>query len=174
MPTGKRSQSETPSGLKPSYLGWIATVSDRELERLEAVRRERIFKAVFQVERLRFDQWISEGEGFLSKMGRWLTARQTVMSELQSGKHVDAVLENLGYSLVENCWAIEGRRTYVNHEDADRDLLADLGRTLSAYGWKRHKTKLRSFSNDPSGELIEIEPVGAQTSGHFVHYLKSE
>jgi hypothetical protein len=118
---------------------------DRELGRLEAVRRERIFKAIFAAERPRFDQWISEGEGFLSRMGRWSSARRTVMSELQSGKHVDAVLENLGYRLVEDCWSAERRRTYFNHEDADRELLADLGRTLSAYGWKRHKTKLRSF-----------------------------
>ena len=147
---------------------------DRELERLEAVRRERIFKAVFQVERLRFDQWISEGEGFLSKMGRWSSARQTVMSELQTGKHVEAVLASLGCSLVEDCWSTERRRTYFNNEDADRELLADLGRTLSAYGWKRHKTKLRSFSNDHTGDLIEIELRCAQTSGHFVHYLKSE
>jgi hypothetical protein len=58
---------------------------DRELEKLGVVRRARMFEAIFQLERTRFDQWISEGEGFLSKMGRWSTARQIVMSELQTG-----------------------------------------------------------------------------------------
>jgi hypothetical protein len=57
----------------------------RELEKLRAAKRARAFEAVFQRERPRFDRWISDGEGFLSKMGRWSTARQIVMSELQTG-----------------------------------------------------------------------------------------
>jgi hypothetical protein len=58
---------------------------DRELAKLEAAKRARVFEAVFQLERPRFDRWISEGEGFLSKMGRWSAARQIVKSELQTG-----------------------------------------------------------------------------------------
>jgi hypothetical protein len=146
---------------------------DRELEKLEAARRARIFEAVFQAERVRFDRWISEGEGFLSKLG-WSTARQTVMSELQTGKHPGAVLERLGYKLVEDCWNTEGRKTYVNDENADQEFLADLKRTLGQYGWRKHKTILRCFLNDSTAEILEVEPGGADTSGHFINYLKSE
>jgi hypothetical protein len=58
---------------------------DRELAKLEAAKRARVFEAVFQLERSRFDQWISEGQGFFAKMGRWSAARQLVKSELQAG-----------------------------------------------------------------------------------------
>jgi hypothetical protein len=58
---------------------------DRELAKLRAAREQKTFEAVFQVERIRFDRWISEGEGFLSKMGRWSKARQQVLNELRMG-----------------------------------------------------------------------------------------
>jgi hypothetical protein len=152
----------------------LPLLGDREYERLLKARAQRVFEAVFQVERTRFDRWISEGEGFLSKLGRWSNARQTVMSELQTGKHPEAVLESLGYKLVEDCWSTEGRKTYVHDENADREFLADLKRTLGQYGWKKHKTILRCFLNDSTAEMLEVEPGGADTSGHFIHYLKSE
>jgi hypothetical protein len=76
----------------------------------------------------------------------------------------------LGYRLIDDKWDSEGRRTFVHSEDADRPFLIDLEINLLDYSWKkRDPDRLRSFVNDESGKLIEIEPVGAAPSVHFLH-----
>ena len=57
---------------------------------------------------------------------------------------------------------------------ATKTLIENLERTLAEYGWDKHEARLRCFSNPHTGELIEIEPGGADTSGHFLHRIKSE
>ena len=146
---------------------------DRELEKLRGARLKRLFEAVFTSERARFSHnWISKKSWF-SGLSEYSRARHEVRLELRTGQHIGAVLRHLGYRLVEDSWAVEGRKTYASDEDADREFLTDLERTLAEYGWDKHETRLRSFSNPHTGELIEMEPGGPDTSGHFLHHLKS-
>jgi len=77
-----------------------------------------------------------------------------------------------GYRLVEDALSTEGRVTYVHDDDADRGHLADLERGLGCVGWSRSNVKLRSFTN-VTGDEIEIEPGGANTTGHFLHHTKA-
>jgi hypothetical protein len=147
---------------------------DRELEKLRASRRKRIFEAVFASEQARFAHAWRSKKSWSAGLGEWTRARHEVRLEVRTGKHMDAVLPHLGYKMVEDSWTVEGRKTYVSDEDTDRAFLIDLERTLAEYGWAKHKTRLRCFSNFHSGELIEIEPGGADTSGHFLHHLESE
>ncbi|MBR0925724.1 hypothetical protein JQ561_03825 [Bradyrhizobium diazoefficiens] len=92
--------------------------------------------------------------------------------ELKMGQHIAHVLEELGYRLEEDAWESQGRRTYSNSEDADRDLLKDLETTLAEYGWQKHPTILRASMNVKLGESLEIEIGGPHTTGHLLHHLK--
>ena len=78
-----------------------------------------------------------------------------------------------GYKLVEDAWQEHGRRTYIHDDDADRPHLLRLTRLLQLSGWQRDKTQLRAFTNPTTGELIEVEPDGADTSGYFLHHLSA-
>jgi hypothetical protein len=153
----------------------LPLLDDRELEKLRASRRKRIFEAVFASEQARFSRNWTSKKSWFSGMAEYNRARNAVRLEVRTGKHMDAVLPHLGYKLVEDSWTVEGRKTYVSDEDTDREFLIDLDRTLAEYGWDKHKTRLRCFSNSHTGELLEIEPGGlTHTSGHFLHHLKSE
>ncbi len=77
-----------------------------------------------------------------------------------------------GYRLAEDAWSTEGRMTYVHDDDADRGHLAGLARVLGSVGWHRNRDKLRSFTN-VTGNEIEIEPGGSDTTGHFLHHMKA-
>src|SRR5690348_3766450 len=74
-----------------------------------------------------------------------------------------------GYRLVEDVWARQGRRTYIHDDDAGRSHLREMAALLRADGWLNDAMQLRAFRRP--GELIEIEPGGADTSGHFLHQL---
>lgn len=76
----------------------------------------------------------------------------------------------LTYKLAEDSWRAHGRRTYLCDENADRDWLAELGRFLAPYGWRRHERRLRVYQHS-GGQVIEIEPGGADTSGHYLHVI---
>ncbi len=77
-----------------------------------------------------------------------------------------------GYRIVEDAWSTQGRVTYIHDDDATRGHLADLARVLGSIGWNKNRNKLRSFTNDGTDGEIEIEPGGADTTGHFLHYMK--
>jgi hypothetical protein len=77
-----------------------------------------------------------------------------------------------GYRLVDDAWRTQGRVTYIHDDDADRGHLADLAKVLGSVGWNKNRDKLRSFMNN-AAEEIEIEPGGADTTGHFLHYMKA-
>jgi hypothetical protein len=77
-----------------------------------------------------------------------------------------------GYRLVEDAWSTHGRVTYVHDDDADRGHIADLAKVLGSVGWHKNRDKLRSFTN-VTGDEIEIEPGGADTTGHFLHHMKA-
>ena len=151
----------------------LPPLTGQERDRLLSARAVNIFDAVFAVERIRFEsEWKENQDGFFANWGRWSKARQQVAAELQMGKHAEYVLRDLGYRLVDDSWSTDGRKTYAHDDDADRVFLTDLEMTLAVYGWKKNARKLRTFLNESTGELIEIEPGGAETSGHFLHHLK--
>jgi hypothetical protein len=78
-----------------------------------------------------------------------------------------------GYRLVDDAWDLRGRRTYLHEEDATRAYVMGLAEALKCVGWETDKNKIRSFRNPGAGELIEVEPGGSETTGHFLHHLKT-
>lgn len=82
------------------------------------------------------------------------------------------LLVSQDYKLVEDAEKEHGRRTYLHEECATRLYIADLARTLRGIGWKIDPTKLRSFQRPDTHEIIELEPGGSETTGHFLHYMK--
>ena len=77
-----------------------------------------------------------------------------------------------GYKLIDDAWSEDGRRTYIHDDDATREFIASLTNVLRSAGWVTHPNILRAFRHPVSGEVIEIEPGGPDTSGHFVHHMK--
>jgi hypothetical protein len=84
------------------------------------------------------------------------------------------LLMSEGYRLAEDAWDADGRITFVHDDSADRSFVRDLARVLRANGWRPDNTRLRVFRNETTGELLEIEPGGSDTTGHFLHHLKSD
>ncbi|MBR0986102.1 hypothetical protein [Bradyrhizobium liaoningense] len=74
---------------------------------------------------------------------------------------------------MDDAWDSNGRRTYLHDEDADRAFLKQLQRILRTLEWTADPDKLRTFGHAGSGEIIEIEPGGSDTSGHFLHHMKA-
>jgi hypothetical protein len=95
---------------------------------------------------------------------------EAAMTNNASGPVHDLLLLH-GYRLVDDACNQDGRRTYVHDSDATRTRFIRLGGVLRPLGWTIDETKLRSFLNSETGEVIEIEPGGAETTGHFVHYM---
>lgn len=150
----------------------LPLLGDAEYSRLREARARRVKEAAFAVEQIRFKEWIIEGGGLWAKAARWSSARRQVVAELKMGMHTHHVLVDLGYCLVEDEWTESGRRTYFFDEGADRELLRDLEAALAEYGWTKHPHILRAFTNASTGELLEIEIDGPDTSGHFLYHLR--
>ena len=77
------------------------------------------------------------------------------------------------YRLADDAWERNGRRTYLHDENADRSFLEQLRSILLVFEWKADRKRLRTFGHSGSGEGIEIEPGGSDTSGHFLHHMKA-
>jgi hypothetical protein len=84
------------------------------------------------------------------------------------------LLNQHGYRLIEDSWQGQGRRTYIHDDDATREFIAAFANVLRRGGWETHPNELRAFRHRRSGELLEMEPGGASTSGHFLHHLKPD
>lgn len=56
---------------------------------------------------------------------------------------------------------------------ADQEL-KELGTALAAQGRAKHPARLRCFFKHASHEIMEVEPGGSETSGHFLHHMKTE
>jgi hypothetical protein len=78
-----------------------------------------------------------------------------------------------GYKLIDDAWSSQGRRTYIHDDDATREFVVGLAKGLRSAGWETHPIILRAFRHPLSGELIELEPGGPDTSGHFLHHTKA-
>ena len=48
-----------------------------------------------------------------------------------------------------------------------------LAEGLRPLGWEADKNKLRSFRLRGADEIIEVEPGGSETTGHFLHHMKA-
>jgi hypothetical protein len=79
-----------------------------------------------------------------------------------------------GYKLIDNAWSSHGRRTCIHDDNATREFIVALAKQLRRIGWKRDPNILRAFRHPITGELIEIEPGGADTTGNCLHHMKSE
>jgi hypothetical protein len=85
---------------------------------------------------------------------------------------LEDTLTILGYKPEDDSWDVEGRRTYIHDDDATRAWVISLERVLGRQGWTRDPNQLRAFRHD-SGELIELEIGGPDTSGHYLHHLST-
>jgi hypothetical protein len=79
----------------------------------------------------------------------------------------------LGYRPEDDSWETDGRRTYSNCDDATRAYLTTLRNILARQGWHRDEHALRTFRHEASEQIIEIEPGGADCSGHYLHHMKA-
>jgi hypothetical protein len=82
------------------------------------------------------------------------------------------LLVSQGYRLTEDAWIEHGRRTYIHDDDVARSHIISLSIVLKSAGWKSDSEKLWSFVHRDCDEII-IEPGGPDTSGHFLHHMKS-
>jgi hypothetical protein len=83
------------------------------------------------------------------------------------------LFEAEGYKLIDDAWDEHGRLTFIHNDEANRPHLNRLGSTLRYAGWETSKTELRTFICPSNGEIIEVEPGGSDTSGHFLHYMSA-
>ena len=81
------------------------------------------------------------------------------------------VLTSEGYKLVEDAWSTQRRLTYIHDDDADRQHIVNLTGVMQASGWARSQHQLRTFSHQSTDEMVELEPGGADTRGHFLHII---
>lgn len=86
---------------------------------------------------------------------------------------LEDTLTILGYRPEDDAWESDGRRTYVHDDDATRDYLTTLRSILARQGWDRDEHALRTFRHALTGQVVEIEPGGAETSGHYLHHMKA-
>jgi hypothetical protein len=82
------------------------------------------------------------------------------------------LLVSHGYKLIDSSWSFYGRRTYDHNDEATREFIAGLDKRLRSLGWERDP--VRAFCHPATREFLEIEPGGSETSGHFLHHLKSD
>jgi hypothetical protein len=118
-----------------------------------------------------FDQHASLGRREKKVARRDATEQR--LTPMISPPSLHDLIVSQGYRLVEDAWESNGRRTYLHDEDADRAFLNKLKRDLQILEWKADRNKLRTFGHARSGEVIEIEPGGSDTSGHFLHHMKA-
>jgi hypothetical protein len=78
-----------------------------------------------------------------------------------------------GYKLIEDAWEKNGRRTYIHDDDASGVQMKRLIEILGSAGWEMDSHKLRSFRHIVSDDMIELEPGGSDTTGHFLHQIKA-
>ncbi len=78
-----------------------------------------------------------------------------------------------GYRLIEDASAEHGRLTFLHDDDADRPFLLALSHSLRYAGWQTDAAALRTFRLTGTNQTIEIEPGGADTSGHYLHLIEA-
>jgi hypothetical protein len=64
-------------------------------------------------------------------------------------------------------------KTYAHDDDASGTQITNLKAALGSAGWVRDRNALWVFRQPLTDEIIELEPGGSETSGHFVHHMKA-
>lgn len=80
------------------------------------------------------------------------------------------LLTSLGYRLVED--AGNGRLTFLHDDHADRPFLLQLAHALRYAGWQCDDAIPPVYRLPGTRLMIEIEPGGADTSGHYLHLIE--
>jgi hypothetical protein len=101
-------------------------------------------------------------------------AGSTEFTRIRSVSPLHELLVSEGYKVVDDSWDSQGRRTYDHNDEATREFIAGLDRRLRGLGWERDPDEIRAFCHPQTREFLEIEPGGSETSGHFIHHLKSD
>ena len=83
------------------------------------------------------------------------------------------ILIEQGYKLIDDGWERNGRITYLHDENASVEQIRILKKHFENIGWKKDYDILWSFVHPDSGEIVELEPGGPETSGHFLHYARA-
>lgn len=78
-----------------------------------------------------------------------------------------------GYRLVEDASNEHGRLTFQHDDSADRPFLLALSHTLRYAGWQAGDTVPPVYGLPGTRQIIEIEPGGAETSGHYLHLIEA-
>lgn len=86
---------------------------------------------------------------------------------------METLFVELGYVPEDDSWETDGRRTYSHEDEADANQIRLLQQTLPA-DWKLRTTVLRTFVNEAENELIELEPGGADCTGHLLHHMRMQ
>ncbi len=86
---------------------------------------------------------------------------------------LEDALTVLGYCPEDDAWETDGRRTYIHEDNATRAYLTTLRGILARQGWHRDANALRTFRHEASEQIIEIEPGGADCTGHYLHHMKA-
>lgn len=82
-------------------------------------------------------------------------------------------LQALGYRTIDDQWETDSRRTFIHDEPASRDALLKFRAVVARHGWHRDEHALRTFRHEATGEVLEIEPAGADCAGHYLHHIKA-
>lgn len=91
---------------------------------------------------------------------------------MAGAKMLTETLTILGYRPEDDSWETDGRRTYSHDDCATRAYLTTLRSILGRQGWQRDSHALRTFRHE-TGQVIEVEPGGADCTGHLLHHMKS-
>ena len=83
------------------------------------------------------------------------------------------ILIQEGYKLIDDGWEKGGRKTYLHNENASGEQIRLLKKRFESLGWKKDYQNLWSFCHPDNGEVLELEPGGPETSGHFLHHAKA-
>jgi len=83
------------------------------------------------------------------------------------------LLVEQGYRLVEDAGAMHGRLTFLHDENADRPFLLALSHSLRYAGWQADDAVPPVYRLPGMRLMIEIEPGGANTSGHYLHLIET-
>jgi hypothetical protein len=82
------------------------------------------------------------------------------------------LLTSLGYRLVDDASSEHGRLTFLHNDNADRPFLLALSHSLRYAGWKTGDAVPPVYRLPGTRLMIEIEPGGADTSGHYLHLIE--
>lgn len=78
-----------------------------------------------------------------------------------------------GYRLVDDAAAQHGRLTFQHDDNADRPFLLALSHALRYAGWQADDAVPPVYRLPGTRLMIEIEPGGADTSGHYLHLIQT-